>query len=176
MTRATVSHALAFCVSACALLAGCAAPGDPSPRHPVVPLPIADLADRQSGSEVVLTFSVPTRSTDRESLAEPPTIEIFRAALPPGVNADRKTAWRLVYTIPSERVDSYIKDGHFEFRDPLTPEDLGRAAGSSLAYMVRTRASKSRASDDSNIFAARIFPPLEPRGTCAFPSPNQPSL
>jgi hypothetical protein len=161
MTRATVYHALAFCLSACALLSGCAAPGDPSPRHPVVPLPVADLAGRQSGSEVVLTFSVPTRSTDREDLTEAPAIEIFRAALPPGASADRKTAWRQVYTIPSERVDSYIKDSHFEFRDPLTPDDLSHAPGSSMAYMVRTRAVKARASDDSNIFAARIFPPPE---------------
>jgi hypothetical protein len=159
MTRATLIHALAFCIFACALVEGCAAPGDPTPRHPVVPIPIADLAGRQSGSEIVLTFSVPTRSTDREALIESPAIEIYRAALPPGVTADRKTAWRLVYSIPSERVDSYVKDSNFEFRDPLTPDDLAHTAGSSLAYMVRTRAVKARASDDSNIFAARIFPP-----------------
>jgi hypothetical protein len=159
MTRATVSHTLAFCVMACALLAGCAAPGDPSPRHPVVPLPVADLAGRQSGSEVVLTFSIPNRSADHESLGEAPAIEIYRAALPPGATADRKTAWRLVYAIPPERVDSYVKDDHFEFRDRLTPDDLGHTAGSSLAYMVRTRAVKDRASDDSNIFAARIYLP-----------------
>jgi len=159
MIRATLIHALALCILACALLEGCAAPGDPTPRHPVVPVPVSDLAGRQSGSEVVLTFSVPTRSTDREALTESPAIEIYRAALPSGVNADRNTAWRLVYTIPSERVDSYVKDSHFEFRDPLTPDDLGHAAGSSLAYMVRTRAVKARASGDSNILAARIFPP-----------------
>src|ERR1700692_3657417 len=125
MNRAAVTRALALCVPACALLAGCAAPGDPSPRHPVVPVPVADLAGRQSGSEVVLTFSVPTRSTDRESLAEAPAIEIYRPALPPDATIDRKTAWRLVYTIPPERVDSYVKDNRFEFRDPLTPDDLG---------------------------------------------------
>jgi hypothetical protein len=165
MTRLAVSHALAFYLSACALLAGCAAPGDPSPRHPVVPVPVADLAGRQSGSEVILTFSVPTRSTDRESLAATPGIEIYRAALPPGATADRNTAWRLVYAIPPERVDSYVKDDHFEFRDPLTPDDLGHAAGSSLAYIVRTRAAKARASGDSNIFAARIYaPPAAPAG------------
>src|ERR1039458_1345830 len=105
MTRATVSHALLFCASACALLAGCAAPGDPSPRHPIVPVPVADLAGRQSGSEVVLTFSVPTRSTDGESLAEVLAIEIYRVELPPGATIDRKTEWRLVYAIPPERVD-----------------------------------------------------------------------
>jgi hypothetical protein len=107
----------------------------------------------------VLTFSVPTRSTDREALAEAPTVEIYRAALPPGSTADRKTAWRLAFTVPSEQVDTYAKDNHFEFRDPLTSVELGSAPGSSLAYMVRTRAAKARASDDSNIIAAKIYPP-----------------
>jgi hypothetical protein len=159
MTRAAAIFALAFCVPACAVLAGCAAPGDPSARHPVVPLAIADLAGRQSGSDVVLTFSIPTRSTDHESLAEAPAIEIYRAALQPGATAGRQTAWRLVYTIPSERVNSYVRDNHFEFRDPLMPDDLGRAAGSSLAYLVRTRAARARASGDSNILVTRIYPP-----------------
>ncbi len=159
MTRATSSRALAFCAFACALVAGCAAPGDPSPRHPVLPDAVADLAARQSGSDVVLTFSVPTRSTDREALAEAPTVEIYRAALPPGATADRKTAWRLVFTVPSEQVDTYTKDNQFEFRDPLTPDEFGRAPGSSLAYMVRTRAVKAQASGDSNIITAKIYPP-----------------
>ena len=109
MSRAAAPIALVFWVLACALLAGCAAPGEPTPRHPVIPVAVADLAARQSGSEVVLTFSLPHQSTDHESLAEPPAIEIYRAALPPGATPDRKTPWRLVYTIPSERVDSYVK-------------------------------------------------------------------
>ena len=159
MTRAPVSLALAFYISAYALLAGCAAPGDPSPRRPVVPAAVTDLTGRQSGSEVLLTFSVPDRSTSRESLAEPPTVEIYRASLPPGAMADRKTAWRLVYTIPSERVDSYVREGRFEFRDVLTLDNLNQTAGSSLAYMIRTRSVKARASADSNIYSARIFPP-----------------
>ena len=46
MTRATAFHALAFCVLVCAFAVGCAAPGEPSSRHPVVPDPIADLAGR----------------------------------------------------------------------------------------------------------------------------------
>ncbi len=88
---------------------------------------------------------------DREALAEHPTIEIYRAALPPGAIPDKKTAWRLAYTIPSEQVDHYLKGGHIEFRDPLTADDFARAAGSSVAYKVRTRAAKARASADSNI-------------------------
>jgi hypothetical protein len=159
MTRAAANLALAIWVSACALLAGCAAPGEPTARHPVVPVVVTDLAARQSGSEVVLTFTLPTQSTDRTELAELPAIEVYRAALAPGATPDRKTPWRLVYSIPSQRVDSYEKGGHVEFRDPLAPDDLNRPAGSSLAYMVRTRAAKARPSDDSNFLSVRIYPP-----------------
>ena len=164
MNRANAGRAFGFCYLAYALLAGCAAPGDPSPRHPVVPVAVADLTARQSGSDVVLMFTVPTKSADRESLAEAPSIEIYRASLPPGATASPKTAWRLAYTIPSEQVDSYLKDSHFEFRDPLTEDQLSHTDGSSLAYMVRTRVVKARASNDSNIVSERVYPPPEAPG------------
>jgi len=106
-----------------------------------------------------LTFTIPTRSVDREALAEPPTIEIYRAALAPGAAPDRKTTWRLVFTIPSEQVDVYSREDHVEFSDPLTSDDIARAPGSSFAYNVRTRAAKARASADSNIVIARVYPP-----------------
>jgi hypothetical protein len=164
MKRAAALLAHAFVVLACAVLAsmlvvGCAAPADPSPRHPVVPTPITDLAARQSGTSVVLAFSLPRESTDGDALAENPAIEIYRAPLSPGVSPNQKTPWRLVYTIPPERVDSYLNGGRIEFRDPLTPDDFTGAAVSSLAYMVRTRAVKVRASGNSNIFTARVYPP-----------------
>jgi hypothetical protein len=159
MKRAAALLVHVFFVLACALIAGCAAPGDPSPRHPVIPLAISDLSARQSGSSVVLTFSLPRLSTDREALPESPTIEIYRATIPSGTMPDKRTAWRPVYTIPPERVDSYLSGERIEFRDPLTPDDLTRSAGSPLAYMVRTREVKVRASGDSNIFIMPIYPP-----------------
>lgn len=150
---------LAFSFLSSVLLAGCAAPGDPSPRRPVVPEKVTDLAARQYGNAMDLTFTLPTRSTDREALAEPPTIEIYRATLEPGAAPTRKTAWRLVFTIPSEQVDTYSREDHVEFRDPFSSDDIARAPGSSFAYNVRTRAAKARASADSNIVMARVYPP-----------------
>jgi hypothetical protein len=164
MSRAAAQVAFGFCVLVCALVIGCAAPGEPSARRPVIPAAITDLAARQSGSAVVLTFSLPHESTDHASLAETPTIEVYRAALPPGATPGRKPAWRLVYTIPSERVGSYVNGDRIEFRDPLTPDDFRQTAGSPLTYMVRTRAMRSRASGDSNIFTLRIYPPPGPPG------------
>jgi hypothetical protein len=164
MIRAAATLTLAFCLFACALAAGCAAPGDPTARHPVVPLTVTDLAAQQYGNAFALTFTLPARSMDHDPLAEPPTIEIYRTSLPPGATPDKKTAWRLAYTIPSEQVDSYLKAGHIVFHDPLTADDFARAAGSVVAYKVRTRAAKARASADSNMVAARIYPaPGAPR-------------
>ncbi len=158
MIRGAAPLALASCLLACALAAGCAAPGDPIARHPVVPVAVADLGARQYGNAFALTFTLPARSMDHEALAEHPSIEIYRAALPPGAAPDKKTVWRLAYTIPSERVDPYLKAGRIEFRDPLTANDSAQAAGSSIAYKVRTRAAKPRASADSNVVTARIYP------------------
>lgn len=164
MNRAAALLVRLFLLPACALIVACAAPGDPTPRHPVVPVAVNDLNARQSGSAMVLTFTLPRQSTDREPLDEPPTIEIYRAMLPPGVSADRKTPWRLVYAIPAERVDSYTNGDRVEFRDPLASDDFTHGAGPSLAYMVRTRAVRSRASGDSNMFASSIHPaPGTPR-------------
>src|SRR5450631_2631106 len=151
MIRAAAPVALAFCLLACTLVAGCAAPGDPTARHPVVPVSVTDLGARQYGNAFALTFTLPARSMDRQTLTEHPTIEIDRAALPPGASPDKKTAWQLAYMIPSEQVDTYLKSGYIEFRDPLTADDLNRAAGSSVAYKVCTNAAKARASADSNI-------------------------
>ena len=161
MIRAAAPFALASCLLACALVAGCAAPGEPTARHPVVPVAVTDLGALQYGGAFALTFTMPARSMDREALTEHPTIEIYRTALPPGSAPDKKTAWRLAYTIPSEQVDAYLKAGHIEFHDPLTADDFARAAGSSVAYKVRTRVAKTRASADSNVVMARIYPPPE---------------
>ena len=164
MIRAAALLAFASCLLGCALAAGCAAPGEPTSRHPVVPLPVTDLAVRQYGNSFLLGFDLPTRSADREPLSEHPSIEIYRAQLPPGAVPDRKTPWRLAYTIPPEQVDRYLHGERIEFPDPLSADDFAVPAGSLLAYKVRTRAVKARASEDSNIVVARIYPaPEAPR-------------
>ena len=164
MTRARAPLAFLSCVLAGALASGCAAPGDPTARHPVVPAAVTDLTAVQYGNAFELAFTLPSKSMDRDALAEHPAVEIYRAQLPPGAAPDRKTAWRLAFTIPSEQVDRYLKGQHIEFRDPLTEDDFARAAGSTVAYKVRTRAVKARASADSNAVVARIYPaPDAPR-------------
>jgi len=162
MIRAATRLVLACCVLACVSAIGCAAPGDPTTRHPVVPMSVTDLSARQFGNALSLSFTFPSRSTDHESLAEHPSIEIYRAELPPGGVPLKQTTWRLAYTIPSEQVDQYLKGQRFEFRDPLTADELSRVPGSSTAYKVRARAVRAHASADSNVVMSRVYPAPEP--------------
>jgi hypothetical protein len=164
MIRRGALSCFAFCFIAGVLGAGCASPGDPSPRHPTVPVAVSDLSTRQAGNAVVLAFTLPARSLDGEALAEPPALEIYRAEIPAGFVPDRKTVWRLVYSVPPERVASYRKGDRIEFQDPLAADDAARGGGSLLAYKVRTRASKAKDSEDSNIASARIYPAPQPPG------------
>jgi hypothetical protein len=140
-------------------LSGCAAPGEPTPPRPVVPEAVTDLAVRQLGDAAVLTFTLPKNSTERHALAEKPVIEIFRALESPGAGTAAHNAPRdLVYTIPRALVDTYLTGGQVQFADPLKPEAVAAYTGGQAVYMVRTRESNKKDSEDSNIATVRIYP------------------
>ena len=148
------------------LLAGCAAPGDPRPPQPVVPKAITDLAARQAGDGVALTFTLPRDSAENDPLEQPPAVEIFRAILSVA-SAATKVKTELVYTIPSTLVETYLQDGRFRFVDPVRPDQLA-AGGAQFVYLIRTRAARWKASPDSNIVSLRVFvPPTPVRGLLA---------
>src|SRR5712672_2930772 len=136
---------------------GCGAPGEPIPRMPPVPAAIKDLAVRQAGDSVELTFTLPANSVSGEKLAASPAVEILRGSLTLGGAVDLKSL-RVVYTIPGALVDNYRTDGRVRFNDPVAPEEARSHSGATVAYIVRTRASQKRASADSNAVSLRIFP------------------
>ena len=148
----------------CAFLTGCASPDLPTPRHPVVPVPVTDLSARQVGDTVILSFTLPTTSTDLQPLADIPSVEIYRntsqrapTALKP--DAKHRNTSRLADTIPSEALAQYQKNGHTEFPDKLDASDITEAGGTDVVYTVRTRVSRAKASADSNAITVRIYPP-----------------
>src|SRR5579862_1390666 len=155
------------------LLAGCAAPGQPTPRRPPVPEAVKDLSVHPQGGGVVLDFPLPRTSTQDAPLAAAPTIEIYRGAPPaPGAAATGtppagapatpapplSSTLRLVDTIPGDTVSRYETGGRVTFTDPLPRADLEANPGGSLAYIVRTRISAKRASADSNSVVLRVYP------------------
>ncbi len=139
------------------LAAGCGAPGEPTPPTPPVPVAITDLAARQAGDGVQLVFSLPSKAITGDRLASPPAVEIVRGAPKPDGSPDAKS-FRVVYTIPGALVESYVSEAHVKFVDPVAPAETRAHPGGALIYVVRTRASKKRASGDSNTVSVRMFP------------------
>src|SRR6266404_4175904 len=111
-----------FIVSILFYSAGCGAPGEPVPPSPPVPVAITDLAARQLGDGVLLSFTLPTNSVSGNRLPEPPAVEILRSITRRDGMPDPKS-FRAVDTIPSTLVTTYVTQKRVEFIDILSPKD-----------------------------------------------------
>jgi len=139
------------------LLAGCGAPGEPTPPSPTVPLAITDLTAHQEGDGALLSFTMPSKSIRGERLAQPPAVEILRGTLKPDGSPEPKS-YRVVYTIPGSLVEDYLVEGRLQFNDPIAPAETRAHPGGSVVYIVRTQTSPKRGSADSNAVSVRLFP------------------
>ncbi|HWW17196.1 MAG TPA: hypothetical protein VNY81_01145 [Candidatus Saccharimonadales bacterium] len=139
------------------LAGGCGAPGEPTPPSPQVPVAVTDLAAQQAGDAVQLTFTTPPKTVKGERLTETPAIEILRGALKPDGSPDAKS-FRTVETIPGAVVSEYRAADKTQIISRISPAELRAYPGAALAYRVRTRVSRKRASADSNTATVRIRP------------------
>ncbi len=139
------------------LTSGCGAPGEPTPPSPPIPVAVSDLAVQQIGDGVQLTFSMPSKTTAGERLAETPAIEILRGVLKPDGSPDAKS-FRIIETIPGALVGDYRAADKVQVVNRISPDELRAYPGATLAYRVRTRASRKRASADSNTVTLRMRP------------------
>jgi len=145
-------------------LAGCGAPGEPTPPAPPIPATVADLSARQRGDGVQLIFTLPKNSTTGDRLAETPAIEVLRGSAKDDGTPDAKT-FRVVETIPGELVVKDPKEDRVEVVDPISPEETKTHPGMRVAYQVRTRVSKKRASANSNAVVLKLYAVPEPIAT-----------
>src|SRR5271170_3755061 len=91
--------------------AGCAAPSEPTARHAPTPTAVTDLAAVQQGHRVILSFTLPKKTTDSKPLPTDLSIEIYRQSVPAGAKpAAAALAFSqsdLAVTIPSAMVSHY---------------------------------------------------------------------
>ncbi|HYL63914.1 MAG TPA: hypothetical protein VE077_14945 [Candidatus Methylomirabilis sp.] len=139
------------------LAAGCGAPGEPVPPTPPVPVAVADLSARQAGDAVQLVFTLPTKSVTGDRLATTPAVEVVRGLPRPDSSLELKSL-RVVSTIPGSLLANYVSEGRVTITDPIAPADIRANPGGTFIYMVRTRASRKRASANSNPVSVRLFP------------------
>ncbi|MGB2668507.1 MAG: hypothetical protein WAK48_31265 [Candidatus Acidiferrum sp.] len=144
-------------VAAFLLVAGCGAPGEPTPPSPPIPVAITDVKARQLGDAVLLSFTLPTKSTLGERLTQVPTLEVWRGELHPDGTPDPRS-FHLVDTVPGTILSSYVQQGEVSFPYPVQPEELRTRTGETVLYRVRTRVSDRKSSQNSNEVMLDLYP------------------
>jgi hypothetical protein len=139
------------------LAVGCGAPGEPTPPSPPVPNAVTDLTGHQVGDAVLLSFTLPLKSTLGQRLNQVPTLEVWRGSLHADGTPDPRS-FHLVDTVPSAILQTYALDGKISFPDPLQPDELRSSVGQTAVYRVRTRVSERKASADSNQVFVDLYP------------------
>lgn len=148
---------LCLAFAAAVLLVGCGAPGEPTPPAPLIPSTVTDLSAHQRGDAVLLTFTLPRKSTTGDRLTDTPAIEVLRGTTKEDGAPDAKSL-RVVATIPGELVVRELKEERVEVTDPISPEDTKAHPGTKIVYVLRTRVSKKRASANSNAVVLKMYP------------------
>jgi hypothetical protein len=138
-------------------VSGCGAPGEPVPPIPPVPEAITDLTAQQSGDGVLLTFTMPGKSTLGDKLTQIPTFEVLRGALRVDGIPDPKS-FRVVDTVPGALVSRYVQHGQVIFVDPIAAVDPQVRSGATLVYRVRTLISEKHPSAFSKDISLKMYP------------------
>lgn len=147
----------AFLFSIFLLTAGCGAPGEPQPPTPPIPQAVADLTAKQAGDGVLLTFTMPGKTTLGDRLQQVPTFEVLRGALRPDGLPDPKS-FRVVDTVPGALVARYSQRGQVQFIEPVAPTDPQLRSGQLFVYRVHTLFSAKHPSPESKAVTLQLYP------------------
>jgi fibronectin type III domain protein len=154
-----------FSILLAGLAVGCAAPSEPTARHAPIPTAITDLSAVQQGHRVILTLTLPKKTTDAKPLPADPSIEIYRLVVPAGAKVAATPAFSqsdLAVTIPSAMVSHYADERQFQFPFELKSASVAEPPGERTVFMVRTRVSEKKASADSNAASLHLYGPFPP--------------
>ena len=137
-------------------VAGCGVPGEPVPPSPPIPVAVADLTAVQAGDGVLLTFTLPNKSTRGQRITEIPTLEVWRGSLKPDGTPDPKS-FRVADTVPAAVLNGYVEQGKVQFFDAISQEEVRAHPGERVVYRVRTRISERKSSADSNDASLNLY-------------------
>ncbi len=140
--RARTLFACIFVIGLWWCAAGCGAPGVPMPPSLALPRPVDDLAATRKGGRVVLTWTEPTQTTDRQNIRRLGTVVICRAV---GVFPMKQC--QAVKQLRPEDLHSLApaagRRPDVMFEDALSPDIESATQFATYAVEVRNRREKS---------------------------------
>jgi len=137
-------------------LTSCGVPGEPVPPSPPIPVAVSDLTAVQAGDGVLLTFTLPNKSTRGQRLTQTPTLEVLRGSLRPDGTPDPQS-FRITDTVPGAVLNGYVQQGKVQFVSPVSPDEVRAHPGETVICRVRTRVSEKKASADSNDVSVNLY-------------------
>jgi hypothetical protein len=146
-----------FLFSIFVLLEGCGVPSDPLPPSPPIPVAVTDLVVTQLGDGVLLSFTLPGKSTRGEKLTTTPTLEVLRGSVRPDGLPDIRSL-HLVDTVPGTVLATYLQTGKVQFLERYTPEETRGHPGELAVFCVRTHISERKESANSNTVVLSLNP------------------
>ena len=142
---------LAVLTAGIALFTGCASPGPPLPPSLKLPQPPSDLTATRVGNQVVLRWTTPARTTDRQLVTGQVTAEICRetvAASAPAVAPARRSKRPAPCNVVA-RVQ--VSPGPSVAADPLPTAMTTGTPGAALAYRVQLVNAAGRMAGQSSV-------------------------
>jgi hypothetical protein len=149
-----------YLVLAAALcLAACGTPGAPRPPSLELPRPVADLAAKRQGDKVMLTWTAPRETTDKQNIRHPGPVHICRA-----VNTTAMVQCLQVAELPAASAATSRKEKPEQrsYTDSL-PMDLQQQNPTGFAtYALESLNPRGRSAGLSNHVEVPLAPTLPP--------------
>ena len=130
---------LAVVASACLLL-HCGTQGPLQPPRLEQPEKVTNLAARQVGRTLEVSFTLPRLATDHERLTKPLEIELLRSVTPSSAPAPTSPSLKPWLTLMPDQWSPHAQEDKLTYPIQLSDQEYSQVVGENLALAVRTLA------------------------------------
>jgi hypothetical protein len=139
------------------LAAGCATPGAPQPPSLNLPRPVEDLQAERKGGRVLLTWTEPTQTTDRQNLRRLGATRVCRAV----GQFPMQNCSDLVKELPATELQTASAEEQKLVYEDVLPR-TGTSDSDFMTYAIEVRNNSGRSAGLSNQVRVSLAPTLPP--------------